>query len=138
MVTTFKTAGTYKNWLWPNSAHITYAWHALLIWHTYLHTYIYIYIYIYTAQARICTPLIVSRSLRSLANYRGFLLPVAVGGNLMWACGSQRVKQLPMAQNFHAQFTCTTDPVNFHFNTTSKFGFIKPKISYISCSDSVK
>ena len=47
VVTTFKTAGTYKKWLWPNSAHITYAWHALLIWHTYLHTYIYIYIYIY-------------------------------------------------------------------------------------------
>ena len=67
MVTTFKTAGTHKNWQWPNSSHITYAWHALLIWHTYLHTYIYIYIY--TAQARICTPLIVSRSLRSLANY---------------------------------------------------------------------
>ena len=45
-----------------NSAHITYAWHALLLWHTYLHTYIY------TAPARICTPLIVSRSLCSLAN----------------------------------------------------------------------
>ena len=29
-----------KKWQWPNSAHITYAWHALLVWHTYLHTYI--------------------------------------------------------------------------------------------------
>ena len=66
MVTTFKTAGTYKNWQWPNSAHIMCAWHALVLWHRYLHTYIYIYIYI--APARICTPLIVSRSLRSLAN----------------------------------------------------------------------
>ena len=44
VVTTFKTAGTYKKWLWPNSAHIKYAWHALLIWHTYLHTYIYVYV----------------------------------------------------------------------------------------------
>ena len=33
-----------------------------------------IHIYIYTAPARICTPLIVSRSLRSLANYRPFPL----------------------------------------------------------------
>ena len=35
---------------------------------TYVPPYIYIYIYIRTAPARICTPLIVSRSLRSLAN----------------------------------------------------------------------
>ena len=64
LVTTFKTAGTHKKWQRPNSDHITYAWHALLIWHTYLHTYIHIY----TAPARICTPRMVSRSLRSLAN----------------------------------------------------------------------
>ena len=44
MVTTFKTAVTYKKWQWPNSAHITYAWHALLLWHMYLHTYKYKYI----------------------------------------------------------------------------------------------
>ena len=67
LVTTFETAGTYKKWLWSNSAYIAYTWHALLIWHTYLHTYIYICVC--TASARICTPLIVSRSLRSLANY---------------------------------------------------------------------
>ena len=36
MVTTFKTAGTHKKWQWTNSAHIMYAWHALLLWHTYL------------------------------------------------------------------------------------------------------
>ena len=41
LVTTFETAGTYKKWLCPNSAHITYTWHALLLWHTYLHTYTY-------------------------------------------------------------------------------------------------
>ena len=71
LVTTFETTGTYKKWLWPNSAYITYTWHALLLWHTYLHTYIYIYIYIYirTASAQICTPLIVSCS---LANYGRF------------------------------------------------------------------
>ena len=64
LVTTFETAGTYKKWLWPNSAYITYTWHATNM------TYVppYIYIYIRTAPARICTPLIVSRSLRSLAN----------------------------------------------------------------------
>ena len=45
LVTTFETAGTYKKWLWPNSAHITYAWHVLQLWYTYLHTYIYIYTY---------------------------------------------------------------------------------------------
>ena len=56
VVTTFKTAGTHRKWQWPNSAHITYVWHALLLWHTYLHTYIYIYIR--TTPARICTPLI--------------------------------------------------------------------------------
>ena len=67
LVTTFETTGTYKKWLWPNSAYITYTWHALLLWHTYLHTYIYIYIR--TASAQISTPLIVSRSFRSLANY---------------------------------------------------------------------
>ena len=44
LVTTFETS-TYKKWLWPNSTYITYTWHALLLWHTYLHTYIYIYIY---------------------------------------------------------------------------------------------
>ena len=37
----YKTAGTYKKWQWPNSTHITYARHVLLLWHTYLHTYIY-------------------------------------------------------------------------------------------------
>ena len=66
LVTTFETAGTYKKWLWPNSAHIMYTWHAPILWHTYLHTYIYIR----TAPARICTPLIVSRPLHSLANTR--------------------------------------------------------------------
>ena len=79
VVTTFKTAGTYKKWQWPNSAHITYAWHALLLWHTYLHTYIY------TAPARICTPLIVSRS---LANYNMYLIKHLVENgcvfNRMW------------------------------------------------------
>ena len=70
LVTTFETAGIYKKWLWSNSAYITYTWHALLIWHTYLHTYIYIYIR--TTSARICTPLIVSRSFHSLANNNTF------------------------------------------------------------------
>ena len=65
MVTTFETVGTYKKWLWPNSAHITYAWHVATIMPTSIH----IYIYTYTAPDRICTPLIVSRLLRSLANY---------------------------------------------------------------------
>ena len=37
----------------------------------YIHIYINTYIYMYTALAQICTPLIVSRSLRSLANYIG-------------------------------------------------------------------
>ena len=60
LVTTFKTTGTYKKWQWPNSTHITYAWHALLLWHTYLHT----------APAQICTPLIVSRSLASNLGFR--------------------------------------------------------------------
>ena len=27
----FETAGTYKKWLRSNSAHITYAWHAVLL-----------------------------------------------------------------------------------------------------------
>ena len=41
VVTTFKTAGTYKKWQWPNSTHITYAWHVLLLWHsTSIHIYI--------------------------------------------------------------------------------------------------
>ena len=40
LVTTFEMAGTYKKWLWPNSAHITFTWHVLLLWHTYHHTYI--------------------------------------------------------------------------------------------------
>ena len=31
LVTTFETACTHKKWLWPNSAYITYAWHALLL-----------------------------------------------------------------------------------------------------------
>ena len=30
LVTTFEMAGTYKKWLWPNSAYIRYMWHALL------------------------------------------------------------------------------------------------------------
>ena len=34
-----------------------------------VHTSIHIYTHIYTAPAQICTPLIVSRSLHSLANY---------------------------------------------------------------------
>ena len=66
LVTTFETVGTYKKWLWPNSAHIMYTWHALILWHTYLHTYIYIR----TAPARICTSLIGSRPICSLANKR--------------------------------------------------------------------
>ena len=37
LVTTFKIAETYKKLQWTNSAHIAYAWHALLLWHTYLH-----------------------------------------------------------------------------------------------------
>ena len=69
LVTTFETTGTYKKWLWPNSAYITYTWHALLLWHIYLHTHTHTHIYICTTSARICTPLIVSRSLRSLANH---------------------------------------------------------------------
>ena len=44
LVTKFETAGTYEKWLWPNSAHITYAWHALLLLYSYLHTYIYLYV----------------------------------------------------------------------------------------------
>ena len=46
LVTTFETAGTYKKRLWPNSAYITYMWHALLFCFMYLHTHIHIYIYI--------------------------------------------------------------------------------------------
>ena len=44
LVATFETAGTYKKWLWPNSAYITYTWHALLFCFTYIDTYIYIFI----------------------------------------------------------------------------------------------
>ena len=33
-----------QKWLWPNSAHNTYAWHALLLWHMCVHIYIYMYI----------------------------------------------------------------------------------------------
>ena len=44
--------------------------------------YIYIYIYIRTGSARICTPLIVSRSLRSLANYKYSTLPRGISINI--------------------------------------------------------
>ena len=47
-------AGTYKIWLWPNSAHITYTWHALLLCHT--PPYIHIYIYIYRTSLNLYTP----------------------------------------------------------------------------------
>ena len=60
----FKIAGSYKKWRLPNSAHITYARHAILFWHMYLRTYVDTY----TAPVRICTTLIGSRSPRSLAN----------------------------------------------------------------------
>ena len=46
-----------QKWLWPNSAYNTYMWHALLLAHVRPHIYIYI------TPARICTPLMVSRSL---------------------------------------------------------------------------
>ena len=62
VVTTFKTAGMYKKWQWPNSAHITYAWHALVIWYN---TSIHIYIYIYRTSSNLYTP--DSVSLASLA-----------------------------------------------------------------------
>ena len=44
LVTKFETAGTYEQWMWSNSAHITYAWHALLLRYSYLHTYINLYV----------------------------------------------------------------------------------------------
>ena len=40
VVTMFKTDGTHKKCQWPNSAHIMFALHALLLWHTCLHTYL--------------------------------------------------------------------------------------------------
>ena len=57
------TYRTSSNLYTPDS--VSLASLARQLWHTHLHTYIYIY----TSPARICTPLIVSRSLRSLANY---------------------------------------------------------------------
>ena len=58
LVTTFETGGTYKKWLWPNSAHITYMWHALLLCYTffYFHTHIYIFIHIYRTSSNWYTP----------------------------------------------------------------------------------
>ena len=50
-------------WQWPNSAHISYMWHALLLWHTYVRTQIYMYI---PHQFEF----VASHSLHSLANYK--------------------------------------------------------------------
>ena len=99
LVTTLETAGTYKEWLWPNSAYITYVWHALLFCFTYLHTYIYIYTY--RTSSNLYTPDSVSHTSLARQLFLGVVLiiPRLFYVSLTGANGERLTCSLPTASN---------------------------------------
>ena len=64
LVTTFETAGTYKKWLWPNSAYITLRG---MRYYYGTRTSIHIYIYTYRISSNLYTPDSVSLARQLLA-----------------------------------------------------------------------
>ena len=124
LVTTFKTAGTYKKKQYPNSVQIKYAWHVLLLWHTYLHTYIYIYhtssnLYIpdsvSLANTHVHTPLASLDVTKYLSCYHCLAISSPTHHALYNA--ARMISQLVCAPRYHVSFMSVMASLNISLNS---------------------